>query len=440
MKMRKPWATFAVLAAFAFVLTTTACRNPAGTTPEPADIVLSVTEAHDFGSAQVGSAARTPLSVTVTNTGGLPTGVLTVALDGEDYDSFTVYPDTIPGIPAGGSATFTVGPNQGLAVDVYTATVMVSGGEGIRAQGFDVTFTVTLETPGQPGECGDYPCECEEAGQPGECGQYPCECEETGQPGECGQYPCECKEAGQPSYFVVTFYMHGGSPVGSQDVREGQSATRPYPAPTREGHTFVNWYTAATGGTVFDFAGPITANTTVHARWAIDTFRVTFAMDGGTPQVQPQDVDWNTTATRPGQDPTRPGHTFVNWFTAVTGGELFNFTTPITANTTIHARWEPANDFAISFEGLTDPLREQNIPALTLSLRTGYGSISITGLPGGADVRWLFQGDPIPGATAATLALNAIPHGDRIGLHSVTVEVLIGERLYSRGITFRVTP
>ena len=145
MKMRKPWATFAVFAAFAFGLTTMACRNPVGTTPEPAYIVLSVTDTHDFGSAQVGYAARTPLTVTVTSDGNQTTGVLTVTLIGDDHDSFTVYPATIPGIPAGEYATFTVSPNPGLAVSEHTATVTVSG-QGLTPQTFVVTFEVTIPT------------------------------------------------------------------------------------------------------------------------------------------------------------------------------------------------------------------------------------------------------------------------------------------------------
>jgi len=127
---RKLWATLAVLAAFAFGLATTACRNPANVEPpEPANIVLSVTEAHGFGPVYVGYEAITPITVTVTNTGGPPTGALTVALEGEDYDSFTVNPATLPGIPAGEYATFAVGPDHGLAVGVHTA------GHGFRRIG-----------------------------------------------------------------------------------------------------------------------------------------------------------------------------------------------------------------------------------------------------------------------------------------------------------------
>jgi len=47
------------------------------------------------------------------------------------------------------------------------------------------------------------------------------------------------------------------------------------------------------------------------------------------------------TATAPATNPTRPGYTFAGWYTAATGGVRFHFSTPITADTNIHARWTP---------------------------------------------------------------------------------------------------
>ena len=73
-----------------------------------------------------------------------------------------------------------------------------------------------------------------------------------------------------PVYRTVTFYTHGGIPVpGSQEVREGTTATRPAQDPVKIGHTFVDWFTAETGGSVFDFNAPVTVNTTIHARWTV---------------------------------------------------------------------------------------------------------------------------------------------------------------------------
>lgn len=67
---------------------------------------------------------------------------------------------------------------------------------------------------------------------------------------------------------TVSFDTNGGSSVESpQTVQEGQMATEPAAAPTRDGYTFDGWYTERDGGTVFDFSVPITEDVTIYAKW-----------------------------------------------------------------------------------------------------------------------------------------------------------------------------
>jgi hypothetical protein len=104
-------------------------------------ISLSQTVAHIFPEAELGYGAQTAKTVTITNTGNQSTGALAVALTGANYGSFTVAPTTVASIAAGGSAPFTVVPKTGLAINTYTATVTVSGSNGISAS-FGVSFEV----------------------------------------------------------------------------------------------------------------------------------------------------------------------------------------------------------------------------------------------------------------------------------------------------------
>jgi len=139
--------------------------------------------------------------------------------------------------------------------------------------------------------------------------------------------------------FDVVFDSQGGSAVETQYVAYGEQAIRPTD-PTFDGHNFVNWYTAATGGEIFDFGTPITENITLYARWVeieVTTFTVTFNSQGGS-AIASQTVVDGERATRPA-DPTFDGHNFVNWYTAATGGEIFDFDTPITANITLYTHW-----------------------------------------------------------------------------------------------------
>jgi len=112
-------------------------------TAQPAyGITLNPATDFDFGTVIAGYASQTPYSVTINNTGDQATGALTIALSGTDAGSFTLSMTAITDIAVGGSDSFTVVPNDGLAAGAYTATVTVSGGNGISAT-FNVTFTVT---------------------------------------------------------------------------------------------------------------------------------------------------------------------------------------------------------------------------------------------------------------------------------------------------------
>lgn len=83
-----------------------------------------------------------------------------------------------------------------------------------------------------------------------------------------------------PKTFTVTFDTDGGSTVAAQTVKEGEKAQKPTPPPTKTGFEFDNWYTAKTGGEVFDFDKEVTGDVTVYARWtAVSAKTVTFKVN-----------------------------------------------------------------------------------------------------------------------------------------------------------------
>jgi uncharacterized repeat protein (TIGR02543 family) len=89
--------------------------------------------------------------------------------------------------------------------------------------------------------------------------------------------------------------------------------------------------------------GVTTRTYTVTVTRAPVTRTVTFNSDGGS-AVEPQNVEVDSAAVRPA-NPTRAGHTFVNWYN---GSEVWNFATPITANITLTAHWT-AETYAVAF-------------------------------------------------------------------------------------------
>lgn len=66
--------------------------------------------------------------------------------------------------------------------------------------------------------------------------------------------------------YTVTFNSNGGSAVASQTVTDGETATEP-DDPTKDGSTFAGWYSDEELTTEFNFATPITQNTTLYAKW-----------------------------------------------------------------------------------------------------------------------------------------------------------------------------
>ena len=63
---------------------------------------------------------------------------------------------------------------------------------------------------------------------------------------------------------TVTFDSNGGSAVAPQDVLDGETATEPDPAPTKDGYTFHEWQLS---GVAYNFSTPVTADITLVADW-----------------------------------------------------------------------------------------------------------------------------------------------------------------------------
>jgi uncharacterized repeat protein (TIGR02543 family) len=139
-----------------------------------------------------------------------------------------------------------------------------------------------------------------------------------------------------PSIFPVTFDSNGGSAVASQSVEDDSPATAPTD-PTRAGYAFDGWWTAASGGTAWSFATPITGATTLYAHWK-QIWTLDFDSNGGS-AVASQSVIDGQPAVAPA-DPTRTGYAFDGWWTAASGGTAWSFSSPVSGATTLFAHWK----------------------------------------------------------------------------------------------------
>ena len=136
--------------------------------------------------------------------------------------------------------------------------------------------------------------------------------------------------------YTVQFVSDYGS-FADQTVEHGKPIeTDKLTIPEVEGYTFDGWY--AEDNTKFDFTQPIKSNTTVYAKWTANDYEVSFITEHGKTPTS-QNVKYNGTATNPGEL-TEDGYTFIGWYADKDHNTKFDFSTPITGDTKVYAKWE----------------------------------------------------------------------------------------------------
>lgn len=138
--------------------------------------------------------------------------------------------------------------------------------------------------------------------------------------------------------YTVKFVSDYGS-FADQTIEHGKPIkTDKLTIPEVEGFTFGGWYTDDTYDTEFDFNTPITHDTKVYAKWTAKDYKVSFITEHGKAPTS-QNVPYNKTATNPGEL-TAEGYTFIGWYADEAHKTKFDFSTPITGDTKVYAKWE----------------------------------------------------------------------------------------------------
>ncbi len=135
---------------------------------------------------------------------------------------------------------------------------------------------------------------------------------------------------------TVTFVTNCETIVNDQVIDFGKYAS----APTnliKDGYTLIGWYLDEEYTKPFSFNTPIKYDITLYAKWGKNP-TITFNTDGGI-EIQPVTIIYNTTITRPDTNLTKTGYTFLGWYTDAECNNNFNFSTPITEDTILYAKW-----------------------------------------------------------------------------------------------------
>ena len=129
---------------------------------------------------------------------------------------------------------------------------------------------------------------------------------------------------------VIVTYKDGDSEYAKQVLPSGTLAMRPDAPAATPGYTFGGWNKA--DGTAWDYASDkVTDNITLYAKWAANTYTITFDTAGGS-EIAPITQDYGTAITAPA-DPTREGYTFIGWDKEIP-------TTMPAENITLKAKWK----------------------------------------------------------------------------------------------------
>jgi len=157
--------------------------------------------------------------------------------------------------------------------------------------------------------------------------------------------------------YEVLFDSDGGTAVDRQTVVYGNPALEPTD-PEKTGYTFDGWFTDAGFGSEFSFATAIEGNTTLYAKWKINSYTVAYDGNGNTGGAAPagSSYDFESNVVVPGNpgNMEKTGHTFAGWNTAPDGSgtdyaEGATFTIGA-AGVTLYAKWT-VNSYALAFDG-----------------------------------------------------------------------------------------
>ena len=145
---------------------------------------------------------------------------------------------------------------------------------------------------------------------------------------------------------TVTFNYNGGTGTPASFTTSCGGTSTILPTPTRDGYTFLGWWTTADGGSKVGDAGAnydVATTTTIHAHWA-QNFTVTYDLNGGAadPICSGGTYYVGQSVTVCSTTPTKTSSSFLGWKrldtdAIVVGGSTF---TMPSNNVTIQAQWE----------------------------------------------------------------------------------------------------
>ena len=163
----------------------------------------------------------------------------------------------------------------------------------------------------------------------------------------------KCDDCGATVSLTVTWDagsnggLIDGKATYNETVQPNSKPTIPASLPVKKGNSFKGWYTAKTGGKLYNTVTSITASTTFYAQFEANKYTVTW--DLGTGQSETTEQTYGEKLVLP-TDPERKNAEFLGWFTEKDGGTEIDSNTTYTTDgeTTYYAHWEITEIFSVT--------------------------------------------------------------------------------------------
>ncbi len=186
--------------------------------------------------------------------------------------------------------------------------------------------------------------------------------------------------------YDITYYLNDGTNSSNPSDYTVETTTIILDIPTRAGYTFDGWYEASdfSGTEVTEIANGSVGNLDLFAKWILDTYTITYNLNGGVNGTNPGTYTV-ITPTITLEEPTREGYTFGGWYLAsdFSGSEVTGIVLGSTDNLELYAKWT-INQYTVNYaiisddyDPLTDILLLPNESIIQIELGT-YHTVVVT--------------------------------------------------------------
>jgi len=113
--------------------------------------------------------------------------------------------------------------------------------------------------------------------------------------------------------YTISFESNGGTSVSAITQNYATSVTAPE-APSKNGYTFAGWYSNASLTSRYTFSTMPADNITLYAKWNLETYNITYNLNGGTNNSFNPATYTITSAKITLKAPTKTGYSFAGWY------------------------------------------------------------------------------------------------------------------------------